>query len=101
MISVPFMSTVADFVEKIFDEKNNNNDNKIVFDNYLKIKNNIFSKSNSKKSNSIEKKFVRLNTTNVYFNMNNNINKIILKNKKTIIKNEQKLSKFIEPLKKK
>jgi len=82
-------------------EKNNNNNNKIVFDNYLKIKNNIFSKSNSKKSNSIEKKFVRLNTTNVYFNMNNNINKIILKNKKTIIKNEQKLSKFIEPLKKK
>ena len=80
---------------------NNNNDNKIIFDNYLKIKNNIFSKSNTKKSNSIEKKFVRLNTTNVYFNMNNNINKIILKNKKTIIKNEQKLSKFIEPLKKK
>ena len=31
MISVPFMSTVADFVEKIFDEKNNNNDNKIIF----------------------------------------------------------------------
>jgi hypothetical protein len=88
-------------VENNEKNNNNNNDNKIIFDNYLKIKNNIFSKSNTKKSNSIEKKFVRLNTTNVYFNMNNNINKIILKNKKTIIKNEQKLSKFIEPLKKK
>ena len=79
------------------------NNNKIIFGNYCKIKNNLFSKSNTKKttSNSIEKKFIRLNTTNVYFNMNKNINKIILKNKKTIIKNEQKLSKFIEPLKKK
>ena len=64
--------------------------------------NNIFSKSNSRKcgSNSIEKKFVRLNTTNFYLNMNKNINKLILKNKKTIIKNENKLLKFIEPMKK-
>jgi len=86
--------------------KSNEKNNKIIFENNSKIKNNlgnnIFSKSNSRKcgSNSIEKKFVRLNTTNFYLNMNKNINKLILKNKKTIIKNENKLLKFIEPMKK-